>query len=90
MKPGAVYLINGTSIELTAIYMGEVKSDAVGQRWWCKSDVFTNRASYGDIQGSAILLGKNTKNKEQRKNEMRCLFPSHLGGRRRAMQMCLG
>ena len=88
MKPGGVYLINGTSIELAAIYMGEVKSDAVGQRWWYKSDVFTDPASYGDIQGSAILLGKNTKNEQQRKNEMRCLFPSHLNRRRRAMQMC--
>jgi len=45
--------------------MGEVKSDAMGQRWWDKSDVFTNPASCSDIQGVAVLLGKHKKNKEQ-------------------------
>lgn len=84
MKPGGVYFINGTSIELTAIYMREVKRDAMGQRWWNNSDVFTNPASSSDTEGSVILLGKN-KNEQQRKNEIRCLFPSHLGRRRRAM-----
>lgn len=84
MKPGGVYLINGTSVELTAIYMGEVKSDAVGQRWWNNSGVFTNPSSSSDIEGSAVLLRKN-KNEQQRKIEIRCLFPSHLGRRRRAM-----
>lgn len=77
MKPGGVFLVNETSIELTAACMGEVKSDAVGQRWW-KSDVFTNPASSTDIQGSAILRGKRIKNKEQRKNKMRFFFSSHL------------
>lgn len=90
MKPGGVFLVNETSVELTAACMGEVKSDAVGQRWW-KSDVFTNPASSTDIQGSAILRGKRIKNKEQRKNKMRFFFSSHLdwaGGGKRQTSYC--
>lgn len=52
-----------------------------------KSDVFTNPGRCSDIQGSAVLLGKNTKSKQQRENERRCLFPSHLDRRRTAMQI---
>lgn len=85
MKPGGVFLVNETSIELTAVYVGEVKSDAVGQRCWWKSDVFTNPASSSDIQGSAILWRKHIKNKEQRKNEMRFFLsvPPGLSRRRK-------